>query len=119
MFWTFFEIYSRRNLVTELRQKLLDNVFHTGVTNSGNHQLGIMGLADVRDHCLRLVSKFQKSLCTRSHDTLLDSHYLLKTGATIQMPGKLINREKSSWGDDSNTFDPFRFMARTDKKEQK
>jgi cytochrome P450 len=123
-FWILFEIYSRQDLLADLRKEIIDNAL--SVENQGTESASgvhVIDLAKIRDCCHKLVSTFQEMLRMRSNavltrvvskDIMLNDEYHLRAGSVLQMSAHPINREASSWGDDSDRFDASRFMAQDD-----
>ncbi len=116
LFWTIFEIYSRPELLTSLREEVEKNALRVDESNTTH----TIDLADVKDRCPLLLSTFQEVLRLSSHstatrmvyrDTILNDQYLLKAGGVLQMPSESIHRERSTWGANSSEFDPSRFIA--------
>ncbi|KAI9676944.1 MAG: hypothetical protein M1817_006783 [Caeruleum heppii] len=126
-FWTLFEIYSRPDLVTRLREEVLQHAVHIESQESGPPTHAI-DLADIRDHCVLLVSTFQEVLRLRSNgaptrvvydDVVLNDQYLLKAGSVLQLPAHSINREEGSWGPQAEDFDPERFLPKQEKQKDR
>jgi cytochrome P450 len=116
-FWMLFDVYSRPDLLTQLRDEVRQ---HALKKNSAGET--IIDLAAMRDHCPNLLATFQEVLRIRSNssptrfvteDVVLSSKYLLKKGRLLLMPGMNMNYEPAIWGADSSTFDPTRFDKET------
>ncbi|KAJ8116888.1 hypothetical protein OPT61_g1789 [Boeremia exigua] len=114
-FWTLFDIYSRPSLLLELREEIRKN----GLVIEPDTGLHVVDLASIRDSCHLLVSSFQETLRLRSNgaptrvvckDILLNGQWLLKEGSILQMPAPTINRQAVAWGEDTDDFNPRRFM---------
>ncbi|MCJ1348396.1 hypothetical protein MMC31_006628 [Peltigera leucophlebia] len=127
-FWTLFEIYSRPELLAKLREETLMGALHVGISTNGANHPHVIDLAAIRDQCPLLVSTFQEVLRLRSNgaptrvvskDIVLNGQYLLKAGSVLQMPSKIINRERSTWGEKAEEFIPSRFMANGQAKEHR
>ncbi|OGM48315.1 putative cytochrome P450 oxidoreductase [Aspergillus bombycis] len=122
-FWLLFDILSRPELLRTIQDEIQQNA--VSIDSTGTHTLD---LADIRGKCPTLLSSFQETLRTRSNsgqlrviyqDTLLNDHWLLKSGSILLIPAPAINTNSSAWGLDSGTFDPQRFTKTaqmTDKK---
>ncbi|KZF23898.1 putative P450 monooxygenase [Xylona heveae TC161] len=115
-FWALFELYSRPDLLSRLRDELRQNCLRIDLVTKTH----TVDLGRIRDNCPKFVSAFQEILRLRSSasplrvvckDVLLDNQYLLKAGCFIQMPGSFINREEAFWGPTAQEFDPTRFEA--------
>lgn len=122
-FWVLFELYSRKELLEEIRQEVQQNAMH--VDSDGTH---IIDLAVIRDNCPLLVSTFQEILRTRSsasptryvtQDVLLGDQYLLKAGSIVNMPAASMGRNPEVWGCTSADFDPRRYMKPEQQSEEK
>lgn len=121
-FWTLFEIYSRPELLTALREEVEKKALRIDESNATH----TIDLADIKDQCPLLLSTFQEVLRLRSNgaptrlvyrDIMLNDQYLLKAGGVLQMPSERINRESSTWGASSSEFDPSRFIANSEVKQ--
>jgi cytochrome P450 len=118
VFWAIFEIYSRPALLRDIRVELQANALHIDNSHEATH---VVDLADIKDKCPLLVSTFQEVLRLRStnggptryiyRDVMLNDQYLLKAGSILQVPMERINRESTTWGEDSTEFNPLRFMS--------
>ena len=120
-FWTLFEIYSRRELLEDIRKELRENAL---VIDRGQH---IVDLGYIRDGCPKLVSTFQEVLRVRSNgaptrvvysDIMLDDRYLLKAGSVVQMSGPAVNKEETVWGPSAQQFNSSRFQNLTKENEE-
>ena len=112
-FWTLFDIYSRDELLADIRTEFKANAL---IIDSDSKQ-HIVDLGCIRDSCPKLVSTFQEVLRVRSNgaptrvvysDILLDDHYLLKAGSVLQMLAPAVNKE-TVWGPSAQQFDSSRF----------
>ncbi|KAJ5115091.1 cytochrome P450 [Penicillium alfredii] len=113
-FWTLFDLYSRPQLLHDIRKEIELNALH--VATDGTH---IIHLADLRDKCPLLVSAFQEILRTRTtsspmrcvmKDILLADQYLIKAGTLLNMPSEAMSRNQDVWGSTAAEFDPRRYM---------
>ncbi|KAK4156498.1 cytochrome P450 [Chaetomidium leptoderma] len=95
-FWALFLLFSHPGLVDEIRQEI-----------------------DACSSCPLLLSAYQEVLRHRSmgtsvrevmEDTYLDQ-WLLKKGAMLQMPSRVIHQDPTLWGDDVTDYNPRRFLA--------
>lgn len=116
-FWNIFEIYSRPELLQELRLEIRNNAIH--VEEQGEKKVHIVDLADIRRKCPHLVSTFQETLRLRMKgslvrmvikDTLLDDQTLLKKGSLLQITAGHFNQSIEHWGPDALKFNSRRFM---------
>ncbi|KAL4888759.1 cytochrome P450 [Aspergillus ambiguus] len=117
-FWVLFELYSRPELLEEIRQEVVRHALR--VTPDQVHVIDISAL---RDHCPLLISFFQEVLRTRTStsptrfvldDLILADQYLLRSGSVLSMPGASMGRNPDAWGSTAGDFDPRRFI-KTDK----
>lgn len=116
LYWTIWEMFSRPELLTEVRQELQAQAV------SGSKELGfVLDVAAVKSKCPLLLSIFQETQRTRHvnpsfrkvmTDTLLDNKYLLKAGEYLQMPGNVIHTNPGIWGRTASEFDPYRFIPK-------
>ncbi|KAI9375898.1 cytochrome P450 [Aspergillus egyptiacus] len=121
-FWVIFDIYSRPQLLREIRNEICRNAL--SITSEGIHTVD---LADVQEKCPLLLSSIQETLRLRSNslqlrviyeDTLLADSCLVKAGSLVVMPAAVINRNESAWGPNANTFDPHRFVSASQKRQK-
>lgn len=112
-FWMIYDVYSRPELLVQLRDEIRENALKRN--ESGDP---VIDLAAIKDSCPNLLATFQECLRTRSNssptrfvqqDVVLNDKYLLKKGRILIMPSQNMNYESSIWGDDSEKFDPSRF----------
>jgi len=111
-FWTLFLVFSHPGLVEEIRNEIDACVAADGDTR-------ILDITTLKSSCPLLLSAYQEVLRHRSmgtsvrevmEDTYLDQ-WLLKKGAMLQMPSRVIHQDPTLWGDDAADFDPRRFLA--------
>ncbi|KAK2865215.1 hypothetical protein FQN49_003804 [Arthroderma sp. PD_2] len=114
-FWVIFDIFSRPKLVEEIRDEICANAL--SISPEGVYTVD---LADVQEGCPLLLASFQETLRIRSNsaqlrliyeDTMLDNSYLVKAGSILVMPAAVINRSESTWGPDTDVFNPQNFLA--------
>lgn len=116
-FWILFFAYSCQGLLEDLRMEV------DGIMTTDKYDTGIvmrsLDISSVKTSCPLLTSTFQEVLRYTSmgtsvrqvmEDTVLDSQWLLKKGAMVQMPSRIIHKESSIWGKDVDAFNPRRFM---------
>ncbi|KAK3372601.1 putative cytochrome P450 [Podospora didyma] len=117
-FWTLFLVHSHPGLLEELRVEI-DACTRT--TPDG--KLKTIDITTLKQNCPLLLSAYQEVLRHRSmgtsvrevmQDTYLDK-YLLKKGAMLQMPSRVIHQDASLWGADYAEFNPRRFLAENKK----
>lgn len=115
-YWTIFFIYSRPGLLDDIRREI-DAIV---VTNNEGHEITrSLDIKTLKEQCPLLSSTFQETLryCSIGtsvrevmEDTILDGQWLLKKGAIVQMPSRIIHKDPSLWGSDVEEFNPRRFM---------
>ena len=111
-FWSLFLLFSHPGLVEEIRGEI-----DACVETDGNTK--IVDITTLKSSCPLLLSAYQEVLRHRSmgtsvrevmEDTQLDQ-WLLRKGAMIQMPSRVIHQDTALWGDDAADFNPRRFLA--------
>ncbi|KAK7996769.1 hypothetical protein PG989_004809 [Apiospora arundinis] len=116
LFWTIFEIYSRPQLLGDIRQELRDNAVSRS-TEKGADEF-VLDLAALQTACPVLLSTYQETQRTRhaqvawrmvTDDTLLDGH-MLKKGNYLQIPVRPTHEDPRIWGPRAAAFDPYRFV---------
>lgn len=121
-FWTLFDIYSRDELLADIREELKLNALVID-SDTKNH---IVDLGLIRDGCPKLVSVFQEVLRVHSNgaptrvvynDVILDDRYLLKAGSVVQLLAPAVNKEEAVWGKSAQQFDSARFSSITKEKD--
>ncbi|KAF2155877.1 putative cytochrome P450 [Myriangium duriaei CBS 260.36] len=112
-FWNLVLIHSDPNLRNEIRQEVdacIRDTIEDGIA------LKIIDIVTLKEKCPLLLSTYQEVLRYRAvgtsvrevmEDTYLDG-YLLKKGAMLQMPTRVIHEDAELWGDTS--FVPGRFL---------
>ncbi|KAI2368225.1 hypothetical protein LOY91_004559 [Ophidiomyces ophidiicola] len=117
-FWTIFDIYSRPELLAELRAEITEVAIKSQRQEDGI-TVHTIDLADIRNKCSLLVSTFQEVLRLRScaaptrivrEDIEVDSQCFLRKGSIVQMPAYFMSREILTWGPDAESFNPRRFV---------
>ncbi|TGJ76819.1 hypothetical protein E0Z10_g10822 [Xylaria hypoxylon] len=116
LYWTTMEIYSRPDLLAEVRSDL------EAYAIRGSKEKGfVLDVAALKARCALIVSVINETQRTRQinssfrkvlSDTVLDGKYLLKKGNFIQVPGDVIHSERAFWGDTAGEFNPHRFIKR-------
>ena len=113
-FWTIFEIYSREELLADIREEVKSKAL--AIDPETNEHIIDLGL--IRDSCPKLLSAFQEVLRFRSsgattravyNDVMLDDRYLLKAGSVVQILATAVHKEEKVWGSSAQQFDPSRF----------
>ncbi|KAK4185839.1 cytochrome P450 [Podospora australis] len=117
LFWTVYGIYSRPELLKEIRQELWDKV----VEKKGDEF--ILDVAVLQTECLLLLSTYQEVQRTRhsqvawrmvTEDTTLD-RWTLKKGNYLQMPVRPVHESQAVYGPAAGEFDPYRFVPKEEK----
>ena len=115
-FWTIFFIYSTPGLLDDIRREI-DGIVVTN--HEGREIIRSLDIKSLKERCPLLTSTFQETLRYGSigtsvrevmEDTILDGQWLLKKGAMVQMPSRIIHKDPSLWGPDVEEFNPRRFM---------
>ncbi|KAJ6111892.1 hypothetical protein N7523_007953 [Penicillium sp. IBT 18751x] len=113
-FWSLYDIYSRPELLNDLRKEVELNAL--SVRTDGTLVIDIGAL---RGRCPLLLSTFQEILRTRTmssptryvtQDTLIAEKYLLKAGSLVTMPSIEMGKQPEVWGETADEFDARRFM---------
>jgi cytochrome P450 len=111
-FWTLFLLFSHPGLVEEIRAEI------DACTETQGDGTKIVDITTLKSSCPLLLSAYQEVLRHRSmgtsirqvmEDTYLDQ-WLLKKGAMLQMPSRVIHQDASLWGEDVAEFNPRRFL---------
>ena len=122
MFWTVFEVYSRPELLDTVRQEVSDNAVRR--TQDGF----VLDVAALKTKCPVLLSTYQETQRTRhsqvafrmvTEDTLLDGKFLLKKDNILNMPAKPTHKNPELWGNQADTFEPYRFVPQTSETKTK
>ncbi|PLB49117.1 cytochrome P450 [Aspergillus steynii IBT 23096] len=112
-YWTIWELFSRRELLREVRQELEAQAI---IKQDDGYALDVGSL---KSKCPLLLSVFQETQRVRHihaairrvmKDTLLDGKYFLREGNYLQMPGHSIHSNTNIWGPSAREFDPYRFI---------
>lgn len=115
-FWTLVLFYSHPGLLAKLRKEV-DACTDTKTVDGATFK--VLDIATLKASCPLLLSAYQEVLRYRSmgvsvrevvEDTYLDQ-WLLKKGAILQMPSRVIHQDASLWGESVDEFDPRRFLA--------
>ncbi|CAN8100028.1 unnamed protein product [Discula destructiva] len=108
-FWTLFLLYSHPGLLADIRKEI--DACTDGTTTKA------IDITTLKEACPLFLSSYQEVLRYRSmgtsvrevmEDTKLDQ-WLLKKGALLQMPSRIIHQDSSLWGD-ADEFQPRRFL---------
>lgn len=114
-FWTLFLLHSHPGLLEDIRREI-DAC--TVTTTEGGSTVKTIDITTLKEACPLLLSSYQEVLRYSSmgtsvrevmEDTYLDQ-WLLKKGAMLQMPSRIIHQDSSLWGADVADFRPRRFL---------
>lgn len=131
LFWTVYDLFSRPDVLAQVRAELLDNAVVKGAAGGKNK----LDVAALKTRCPLLLSVYQETQRTKhvhanvrlvTEDTVLDGRYFLRKGAYLQMPGQPIHESEDVWGPAAGEYDPYRFFqpqttattARNEEKEE-
>lgn len=115
-FWTLFLLHSQPGLLDDVRKEI-DACTITSAR--GVSTIKTLDITTLKSKCPLLLSSYQEALRHRSmgtsvrevmEDTHLDQ-WLLKKGAMLQMPSRIIHQDASLWGSNVADFHPRRFLA--------
>ncbi|KAK4189459.1 cytochrome P450 [Podospora australis] len=115
-FWTLLLIHSHPGLLEEIRKEIdacteITTDSHGKITKS-------LDITTLKTSCPLLLSTYQEVLRYRTmgvsirevlSDTVV-SGYLLKKGAMLQMPARVLHTDPNNWGPTVDEFDPRRFL---------
>ncbi|KAI3394539.1 hypothetical protein diail_2588 [Diaporthe ilicicola] len=114
-FWTLLLLFSHPGLLAEIRKEI-DACTRT--TNKNGSVVKTIDVTTLKEACPLLLSSYQEVLRYSSmgtsvrevmEDTYLDQ-WLLKKGAILQMPSRIIHQDANLWGDNVAEFNPRRFL---------
>ncbi|KAL7620711.1 hypothetical protein AAE478_009708 [Parahypoxylon ruwenzoriense] len=115
-FWTLLLIHSHPGLLDDIRKEI---DARTEKTIENGSTVKTLDITTLKGSCPLLLSSYQEVLRYRSmgtsvreviEDTYLD-RWLLKKGAMLQMPSRIIHQDPNLWGPNVNEFNPRRFLA--------
>ena len=118
-FWVIFDIFSRPDLLKELREQIQQTSL--SIDCDGVHTVD---MAAIRDNCPLLLASVQETLRIRSNsaqlrvvhmETVLEESWLIPAGSVCVIPAASINKSESVWGRNANEFNPQRFMIEAPK----
>lgn len=114
-FWTLFLLYSHPGLLDDIRKEI-DACTGTAIQNGST--VKTIDITTLKEACPLLLSSYQEVLRYSSmgtsvravmEDTYLDQ-WLLKKGAMLQMPSRVIHQDAGLWGANVADFNPRRFL---------
>jgi cytochrome P450 len=116
LYWSIHDLYSRPEIVSEVRNELLTNAV------GGNKETGFtLDVEAVKQKCTLLLSTCQETQRLRHthatiravlQDIVLDNKFLLKKGSLVQLPPGRIHADTTLWGPTAAEFDPYRFVQK-------
>jgi len=115
-FWSIYDIYSRSELLDDLRKEVELNAL--SIRADGTHVIEISAL---RGSCPLLLSTFQEILRIRTmssptrvvtQDTMIADKYLLRAGSLVTMPSVEMGKRPEVWGETARVFDARRFIKK-------
>ncbi|KAI1633567.1 cytochrome P450 [Biscogniauxia mediterranea] len=114
-FWTLLLLHSHPGLLPDIRKEIdacTETTTEDGVT------VKTLDITTLKESCPLLLSSYQEVLRYRSmgtsvrevtEDTYL-GQWLLKKGAMVQMPSRIVHQDPSLWGANVDEFNPRRFL---------
>ncbi|KAI1382665.1 cytochrome P450 [Hypoxylon trugodes] len=114
-FWSLLLFHSHPGLLDDIRKEI-DACTETSIENGLT--VKTLDITTLKENCPLLLSSYQEVLryCSMGtsvrevmEDTYLDS-WLLKKGAMLQMPSRIIHQDATLWGPNVDEFNPRRFL---------
>ncbi|KAI0378109.1 cytochrome P450 [Hypomontagnella monticulosa] len=114
-FWSLVLLYSHPGLLDDIRKEI-DACTETFTENGST--IKTLDITSLKESCPLLLSSYQEVLRYYSmgtsvrevmEDTYLDQ-WLLKKGAMLQMPSRIIHQDAGLWGSSVADFNPRRFL---------
>ena len=118
-FWLAAHVLSDAELLADLRKEIAPLLKISEVSDDAPRTI-TMDITRFTQDCPLFISTFQEVLRTAGgltsakaviEDTLIGHGYLLKKGAIVLIPGKVIHNDPAIWGADAREFDPRRFLG--------
>ncbi|EFZ03033.1 cytochrome P450 [Metarhizium robertsii] len=115
-FWTLLLLHSHPGLLSDIREEI-DACTETTIENG--RTVKTVDITKLKESCPLLLSSYQEVLRYSSmgtsvrevmEDTYLDN-WLLKKGAMLQMPSRIIHQDARLWGPHVSDFNPRRFLS--------
>ncbi|KAH8731892.1 cytochrome P450 [Phaeosphaeriaceae sp. PMI808] len=109
-FWIINNIFSRPDLLAQIREEIYTNAFEAP---------GTISALKLRDACPLLNSTWRETMRIIApmssarlvtEDTVLADTYLLRKGGVVQIAGGVINSDAEIWGPDVSSFNERRFF---------
>lgn len=127
IFWVLFDVFSRPQLLAELREEITQGALHIESSNNDlpnqSKTTHTLDMNSLRDNCPLLLATWQETLRLRANvaavrlvykDTIINDNYLLKAGSLVQMPSNVLNLDPQTWGNDAFDYNPTRFLGSND-----
>ncbi|KAK6533911.1 hypothetical protein TWF281_005256 [Arthrobotrys megalospora] len=118
VFWTVWDIFSRPQLLADIREELERVAVRRFDGEKGpTFELDIAAL---KSRCPLLLSAHEETQRTRfrhanvrqaMEDTVLDGRHWLKKGSMLIIPNKMIHNHPEIWGANAKEYDPRRFTS--------
>ncbi|KAK2593009.1 hypothetical protein QQS21_009299 [Conoideocrella luteorostrata] len=115
-FWALLLFHSHPGLIGDIREEI-DACTET--TSLNGSTVKTLDISTIKEACPLLLSSYQEMLRYSSigtsvrevmEDTYLDQ-WLLKKGAMLQLPSRIIHQDPALWGANAADFRPRRFLA--------
>ncbi|KAF2462769.1 cytochrome P450 [Lindgomyces ingoldianus] len=109
-FWVLNNIFSRPDLLAEIRQEVESNALVSPDTISYTCLKNSCPLLNsVMRETLRMTSPMLTPRFVTA-DTIIADTYLLRAGSVVQIAGGVLHTSTSTWGPDATSFNPHRFL---------
>jgi cytochrome P450 len=114
MFWTLYNVFSRPELLQELRAELEEDAVARS-SGGSQYELDIVAIKTKCPLLLGVFEETQRTLHVHANirkvleDTTLDT-YRLQKGNYVQLPNAPIHRDADIWGENPTDFNPHRFL---------
>ncbi|KAK6333867.1 hypothetical protein TWF730_004050 [Orbilia blumenaviensis] len=118
VFWTVWDIFSRPQLLAEVREEL-ERIAVTRYDGENGPEFEL-DIAALKTRCPLLLSAHEETQRTRfrhanvrqvMEDTTLDGRHWLKKGSMLIIPNKMIHSHPEIWGANAREYDPRRFTS--------
>ncbi|KAJ0164930.1 25-hydroxycholesterol 7-alpha-hydroxylase [Colletotrichum tanaceti] len=123
LFWFMAQVFSRPELVYELRKEVLP------VAKRGSNDDVTINIGTINERCPLLVSCYREAIRLSNQGmgnrkvledtTVTDGKgqsYLLKKGCNVQVSAQVLHRLENAWGPDSASFKADRFVVKSGKE---
>ncbi|KAI1206943.1 cytochrome P450 [Annulohypoxylon truncatum] len=114
-FWTLLLLHSHPGVLDDIRKEI-DACIETTTENSTT--IKAIDITTLKESCSLLLSSYQEvlrycSMGTSVREVMEDTYlgpWLLKKGAMLQMPSRIIHQDANIWGANVKDFNPRRFL---------